>query len=104
MTSFELEAARDAILGAKVADISGIPFTEVSKMPESTSQILEIAGARCTLSVFCQRLGNHFLVTVQIAQSVCFGLVSRHWERGVVFSANYSPREATPLELQNSGG
>jgi hypothetical protein len=85
-----------------------LSFSQAVALPESASREVVIAGKKVQLTIFRQTelpfLKGDVLVTVQVAYSILGGFVSHHTERGIVFSPNEMPREATHIELRISGG
>jgi hypothetical protein len=102
-SEFDLEAKQ--VVDARIAQLQRSRFNDVSALPEATGEDQLIAGRKCKLTVFRQRLmSDHLLVTVQLACPTLAGLATLHRERGLVFSADGEVREATSKELTESGG
>ena len=96
--------AESSIMG-RIAQPRERSFAEATKLPEAVGEERLVAGERCALTTFAQRVGPHWvMVTVRAARFSLPGLVSDHTERGLVFSREGSIRDATPEELRTSGG
>jgi hypothetical protein len=107
---------REAFCQAAVAEVQRhvhrlrheLTYETAKALPEAVASDVVIEGREVTLTVFRQTglpmLGEGILVTVQVARHGLGGIVSFHIERGLVFEPHGNPRDATALELQNSGG
>jgi hypothetical protein len=99
--------AREAedLLGMRIAQFRGSRFDQVESMPDATTEDTVLAGKPSMLTVYVQPLtDDQLLLTVQCAYSVFGGIMGFHQERGLVFERNGTIREATQIELENSGG
>ena len=102
-TGFEQEVQQ--VLGRRVAELSRLKFGDVSALPDAEGTEVVLAGRKCALTVFRQALSvEECLVTIQLARGVFFDVLSRHWERGLVFTQSGAVREATEEELLETGG
>ena len=83
-------------------------YEKALALPQVQREDLLVAGARAsfTLSrhINAPHLEGCVLVVALVARPRWFGMAAHHTERGIVFSPNAAPREATAVELQNSGG
>jgi hypothetical protein len=105
-THYNEEAAR--IIEDRIEELRIMTFAEAATLPETSSEDQLVAGEKASVTVFRQdspyQLDGRVLVTVLVARSRWFGMISYHIERGLVFSPDEQVREATETELQNSGG
>ena len=96
------------MIDQRIGELRALTFEEAAALPEASGEDTRLAGARCAVTVFRQRdpyeLPNSILVTVQVARRGLLGIVSYHTERGLIFTPQGTIREASELELQNSGG
>jgi len=97
-----------ATLDTRIAALRNTHSLETaSALPEAHFEDVVIAGREVQLTVFRQSkvpfLDGQVLVTVQIARHGLGGVKSFHVERGLVFSAGASARDATARELEDSG-
>jgi hypothetical protein len=93
------------MIEARISQLRRSSFKEIAALPKAQGEDVMIDGERCALTTYVQKLKSDELVaTVQIASSTLLGLTSLHTERGLIFSATGSVREATSEELQNTGG
>jgi hypothetical protein len=100
---YEQEA--QSLIDARIGRLRGLKFAEVAALPEAAGEETVVAGRKCALTVFVQKVfSDQLLVTVQVARRGLLGLASFHTERGLIFSREGGVREATSEELQNSGG
>ncbi len=98
-----------AVIRSEVDRLRGeLTFSQALALPEAEGKDIVVAGKEVQLTIFRQTepsfLKGDVLVTVQVARFGLGGIVSYHTERGLVFSPSEAPREATQIELQNSGG
>jgi hypothetical protein len=105
-TSFQRAVAE--LLASRLARLRELTYGEARSLHATAGGSVVVDGTTLSLTVFRQddayALAGRTLVTVQVARPALLGLASFHTERGLVFSPNEPPREATELELQNSGG
>jgi hypothetical protein len=103
---YNAEAAR--IIDGRITRLRQMAFAEAAALPEVGGEDVVIAGMKASVTVFRQhspyQLEGRILVTVLVARTRWFGMVGHHIERGLVFSSDADPRDATEIELQNSGG
>ena len=100
MSDGGLEREVERLLSGRVAELSRLKFGDVIALPEAEGAEVVLGDRKCALTVFRQSLSaEECLVTVQLARGVFFGALSRHWERGLVFTQNEAVREATDAEL-----
>ena len=105
--NYQSEANR--IAGERIARLRALSYEQAASLPEaSESETLVLDGTPCSITVFAQRepypLPGAILVTVQVARQGFLGIASYHTERGLVFAPNAAVREATDVELRDSGG
>jgi hypothetical protein len=104
--TYQAEATR--VIDVRIDQLRGLTFGEVGALPEASGEDIILGGTRCSVTVFSQRdaynLPGAILVTVQVARKGFLGIASYHTERGLVFSPGGTVRDATALELQDSGG
>ena len=85
-----------------------LTYEEALALPEVQSEDLFVAGEKASFTRFrhvsSRQLEGRVLVVALVARTRWFGMGAHHTERGIVFSPNAQPRQATALELQNSGG
>jgi hypothetical protein len=105
-SNYEVEAAR--VIKKRLDELRRLSYAEVQALSEA-----EGGGDRyCWYKGKPHRvppggpyqLEGRTLVTVLVARERWFGMTAYHIERGLVFSPDGTIREATTLELQNSGG
>jgi len=108
MPDLEYIAEANRIVDERIVQLRGLPPSDAAALPEVDGRDIEIAGKRASVTVFRQDspygLENRTLVTVLVALPRWFGMAAHHIERGLVFAPDGSVREASLLELQNSGG
>lgn len=108
MTATPFQHAVAELLASRLAWLRELTYREARALPATAEEAVVLEGATTSVTVFRQddayALAGRTLVTVQVARPALLGLASFHTERGLVFSPNEPPREATDLELQNSGG
>jgi hypothetical protein len=93
------------MIDARISQLQMRSFNDVAALPEASGEDVLIGGKKCALTTYMQKLSSgELLATVQFASPMLLGLVSRHTERGLIFSPTGVVREATPEELQNTGG
>lgn len=93
------------MIEARISKLKGSSFNDVAALPEANGEELLIDGKKCALTTYVQNLSSgELLATVQFASPMVLGLGSWHTERGLIFSVRGFVREATPEELQNTGG
>lgn len=106
-TELFAKAARP-VVRQRLSELSNLSYEEVAKLPEVSATDVVIAGMKASLSVFRQdnvyQLEGKTLVVILAARPTMFGMCQQHIEQGLVFSQKEPAREATELELQNSGG
>ena len=105
--NYQPEAYR--IARERLSRLRGLTYEQAASLPEaSESEPLVIDGTACTVTVFAQRssdvLPKAVLVTVLVAHKGFLGIASFHTERGLLFAPGQDVREATELELRDSGG
>jgi hypothetical protein len=105
VTSFQRVVAE--LLASRLARLRELTYREARALPATVEEAVVLDGTVSSVTVFRQddahALSGRTLVTVQVARPALLGLASFHTERGLVFSPNEPPRDATDLELQNSG-
>jgi hypothetical protein len=103
---YETEA-RGAI-DRRIAKLRTLTMAEAARLPEASGEGVVLGDVSCHLTVFAQhspsQLPEAVLVTVQVARKGVLGIASYHVEQGLVFFPNGTVRDATDLELQDSGG
>ncbi len=101
------EAALPLVQG-RVEMLRTLGYKEACALPEVEGSDLLIEGMNASLTVFrhsdAYQLEDKTLVVVLAARPTMFGMGAQHVERGLVFAPDGSVRDATDLELQNSGG
>jgi hypothetical protein len=104
-TSYKAEVAQ--AMEARITRLKQLTFEQAASLPESAAEEAVLGGSKCTFTVFRQQnrdgLPNTVLVTVQVARRRLL-IMGEPPERGVVFTPEGAAREATVLELCNSGG
>jgi hypothetical protein len=98
-----------AVVRAEVDRLKAeLTFSTALALPGAVAKDIVVAGKEVQLTIFRQTeppfLKGDVLVVVQVARAGLGGIVSYQMERGLVFSPSAAPREATQVELQNSGG
>jgi hypothetical protein len=98
-----------AVVTAEVDRMRGeLTFSQALALPQATGRDIVVAGKEVQLTIWRQTdlhlLKGDVLITVQVARFGLGGMVTYQTERGLVFSPGAPPRDATPVELQNSGG
>jgi hypothetical protein len=107
-----LATFNDEALALVRSEVDGLraelTFAQALALPEAAGRNIVVVGKEVQLIIFRQTeppfLKGDVLITVQVARFSLGGMVSYHTERGLVFSLNAAPREATQVELQKSGG
>ncbi len=110
MDQFEVEAYR--LVESEVSRLRRLSHGEAKSLPEVSDSDVVIAQKAASLTVFRYAgddvpddlPADHVLVVVLAARPQFFGMASRHFERGLVFSPVGVVRDATATELENSGG
>jgi hypothetical protein len=96
------------IVQRRVDDLRMLGYKEAFALPEAEGSDLLIGGMKASFTVFrysnAWQLEEKILVVVLAARSTMFGMGAQHVERGLVFARGSGVRDATDLELQNSGG
>jgi hypothetical protein len=76
-------------------------------LPEVQRENLMVAGERASFTLFrylnSPHLQGSVLVVARVARPRWFGMAAHHTDRGLVFSLNAPSRNATALEMQNTG-
>ncbi len=102
------KAEADGIIESKIEQLRGLTYAQARALTEVASEEIVIAGIKASVTVFRQdspyQLEGRTLAVVLVARERWFGMVAMHIEGGLVFSPGEATREATELELQNSGG
>lgn len=102
------KAEADGIIESKIERLRDLTYAQARALAEVASEEIVITGTKASVTVFRQdspyQLEGRTLVVVLVARKRWFGMASMHIERGLVFSPGEATREATELELQNSGG
>ena len=108
MNKAEYDAEAANIVGRRIEALRQMTFAQAGVLPETNGEDVTIAGSKASVAVFRQnspyQLEGKILVTVLVAKETWFGMFAHHIERGLVFSSDQEVREATEIELQNSGG
>lgn len=85
-----------------------LSYADARRLPQGTADDIVVAGREAQLTIFRQvdpeSLKGRVLVTVQVARFGLGGTTSYRAERGLVFSADEPPREATDAELKSTSG
>lgn len=93
------------LIGARISQLQQRSFNDVAGLPEASGEDVLVDGKKCALTTYVQKLrSGEVLATVQFASPTFLGLGSWHTERGLIFSLTGIVREATPEELQDTGG
>ena len=103
-------AFNDAALAAVQSEIvrhgTELSYLQACELPQTQVRDIVVAGREVQLTTFRQRApsssSGEILVAVQVARFGLGGIVSYQIERGLIFSANAAPREATGPELTGS--
>ena len=84
-----------------------LSFDDALALPAAESSDIVILGKEVLLTIFRQSdvpsLKDQVLVTVQVSRQTMGGMSTSLRERGLVFSADAPPRQATEEELKVSG-
>ncbi len=92
----------------RLTPLRSLSYERALALPEVQSEDVLVAGQKVsfTLSrdVSSRQLEGCVMVVALVALPRWFGRGTHRTERGIVFSPNAQPREATALELQKSGG
>lgn len=91
----ELESRRERLRSA-------LSFDEAKALPSIDISDVVFAGREAHLTIFRQDLGTQVLVTLQVARHGLGGVTSLRIEKGLVFSPEEAPRDATDAELEAS--
>lgn len=103
MNSNAREQEIQTAIAARIDSLRGLSIEQIEALPEANGEEVTVGGKKCALTTFVQRLSSdEVLVTVQFSKNSFLG-IGTHTERGLVFSAK-GYREASEIELQNSGG
>lgn len=104
----EYIAGATSLVEAKIQALQNLSYEEASSLPEVEDADVVLAGNKASITTFryadAYQLEGKTLIVVLAAKPSFFGMCSFHIERGLIFSPIESPRSATELELQNSGG
>jgi len=100
-------AAEEAAL-RKLEGLRTLNLGEALSLPEAEAEDIVVAGKEVQLTVFRQtgipNLPDAVLITAQIIRAGLGGLISYHYERGLVFLPNGGNRDATEDELLATDG
>lgn len=103
--NFSTEAENYA--AKKLEEYKRLDYAQAQTLPRASIEDVVIAGKEVQLAVFKQEkivgLPGAILVTAQIARAALGGMLSFHYETGLVFEEEKTVREATEEELQRSG-
>ncbi len=106
LAKFDEEAAR--LVDVAIGELRGLSFLKAQSLPGVTESDLNIGGREGTITTFryidAIAVEGKVLVVVLAATPTWMGMASHHVERGLVFSEHFPAREATQVELENSGG
>jgi len=105
-----LSAFNDEALAAVRSELdrlrSALTHTQARALPEAEAKDILVAGKEVQLTVFRQTephfLKGGVLISVQLARFGLGGVVCQRIERGLVFSPDSAPRDATEGELLQS--
>ena len=85
-----------------------LTFAQASAVPDAEATDIVVAGKEVQLTIFKQTgpgfLKGRVLITVQLARFGLGGVVAQQIERGLIFSPDAAPRDATEGELLESRG
>jgi hypothetical protein len=102
------QAQADREIELRISKLRLLSYREVAELPIEAGEEALLAGAKSSITVFTLRgpytQSNSLLVAVQVARRGVLGVASYYTERGLIFSPDAPVREATELELQNTGG
>ena len=103
-TAWERDASD--LLESRIVQLRGLAFEDVRQLPSvSDVQAVVLGEGKGILNVFVQPFGeDQMLVVAQCSRSAVGGMIGFHQERGLVFDKHGAVREATSVELENSGG
>jgi hypothetical protein len=108
MAVAEFDAEAQGLVDAEIARFRGFSFEAARELPECDDVDLLIGGQNASMTTFRYLspfgLEGCVLVVVLAALPRFLGMTARHIEKGLVFSAERPPRDATRTELENSGG
>jgi hypothetical protein len=105
MDSRRYEEEGAGLIGSHIAELRGLTFDRAEALPEVRGEDMLVAGRKCMLTTFRQRLqSGEVLVTVELARRTFLGLGSVNRERGIVFRRDGLVRDASSEELLVSGG
>lgn len=100
------DAATAAVLAHIESLRSELSFDQARALPEAAAQDIVVAGKEVQLTVYRQAelpfLSGQVLVAVQLARYGMGGITLFMIERGLVFSPDSAPRDATEQELADS--
>ncbi len=91
----ELESRREQLR-------SSLGFEDAKALSAIDIHDVVFAGREAQLSIFRQELDAGVLVTFQVARHGLGGVTSLRIEKGLVFSPDAAPRDATDVELETS--
>lgn len=108
MTKAELfKAEAQRAVDARIEQLRGsLTYETAGELSRAQFESLVLQGREAELTVYRQSdhpsLGGKVLVTVQVARHALGGVPSFRIEKGLVFSMNAPPRDATVAELRAS--
>lgn len=95
-----------ALIASRIQQLRDtLTFEQASSCAEVTPEDLVVAGKEVLLTTYRQSdtpMAGEVLLTVQVARHSLGGVASFQMERGLVFSRQGDPREATESELAGS--
>ena len=103
----EFETAAQNHVAGLVEDLMRLSYQGAADLPRAEFDDIVIAGKEVQLTIFKQEdirdLPGAILVTAQIVRAALGGVLSFHYEKGLVFEKDKSAREASEEELRMSG-
>jgi hypothetical protein len=106
--NYQLDAQR--VVQSRLSQFRRLTYQEAATLQPPQGESLILSDIACKLWVYVQRDAHPplpkdaVLVTVQVARERVWGMVSYHTEGGLVFMPHGEVREATDIELRDSGG
>jgi len=108
ITKEVFDAQAQKVTNERLIELEILTYEDAFKLPGAFSKDIVVAGKEVQMTVFRQLglpdIPDAVLVTVQISRAGLGGIVSYHYERALVYTANGKFREATQSELLATGG
>ena len=107
LTSEDFSNEAQKVTADKLEELRRLSYNDVVELPRALLEDIVVARKEIQMTIFRQQglpnLDNAILVTVQLARASLGGIVSYHYERGLVYLTSGEVRDATESELLATG-